>query len=146
MAGRTIAIGDIHGCSLALAALLDAIDPNPDDLLVTLGDYIDRGPDSRGVLDQVIALAWRCTLVPLVGNHEEMLLAALEGQSELDYWMKFGGMEALASYGYSGCRGIRPGRVKFSTLLATPCERPSRSREDVACCLRAEPTGAGRAT
>jgi len=43
--GRTIAIGDIHGCSLALKALVDAIDPGPDDLLVPLGDYIDRGPD-----------------------------------------------------------------------------------------------------
>jgi hypothetical protein len=40
--------------------------------------------------------------VPLLGNHEEMLLAALEGQSELRYWLKFGGTEALASYGYRG--------------------------------------------
>lgn len=53
---RTIAIGDIHGCSLALDALLEAIHPEPDDLLVTLGDYIDRGPHSRGVLEKLIAL------------------------------------------------------------------------------------------
>lgn len=99
MTDRIIAIGDIHGFAKALATLLDAIQPTQGDTLVFLGDYIDRGPDSRGVLEQVIALAERCTVVPLFGNHEEMLLAALEGQSELDFWLKFGGMEALASYG-----------------------------------------------
>ena len=46
---RTIAIGDIHGCSAALDALLDAIRPRPEDVIVTLGDYINRGPDTRGV-------------------------------------------------------------------------------------------------
>ena len=59
--GRTVAIGDVHGCSAALAALVRAIDPTALDTLVFLGDYIDRGPDSRGVLDQVIALEQRCT-------------------------------------------------------------------------------------
>jgi hypothetical protein len=49
---------------------------------VSLGDNIDRGPDSRGVLGQVIALAERCVVVPLPGNREEMPLAALEGQSK----------------------------------------------------------------
>jgi serine/threonine protein phosphatase 1 len=110
--GRTIAIGDIHGCSLALRALASAIDPGPEDLLVFLGDYIDRGPDSRGVLEQVIALAGRCVVVPLLGNHEEMLLGALEGQSELRYWLKFGGMEALASYGYGGGLGVTPSGLR----------------------------------
>ncbi len=110
--GRTIAIGDIHGCSLALKVLVDAIDPGPDDLLVPLGDYIDRAPDSRGVLDQMIALGEHCVLVPLLGNHEEMLLAALEGQSELTFWLKFGGMAALASYGRSSGLDIRPGDLR----------------------------------
>src|ERR1700736_2548363 len=86
--GRTIAIGDVHGCSAALAALVRAIDPTALDTLVFLGDYIDRGPDSRGVLEKVIALAERSTVMPLLGNHEEMLLAGLEGQSELRYWLK----------------------------------------------------------
>ena len=79
--GRTIAIGDIHGCSAALAALVRAIDPTPADLLVFLGDYIDRGPDSRGVVEQVIALGKRCAVVPLLGSHEETVLAALEGRN-----------------------------------------------------------------
>src|SRR5437870_6195602 len=111
---RTIAISDIHGCSAALAALLQAIDPTPFDTLVFLGDYIDRGPDSRGVFEQVIALAQRCSVVPLLGNHEEMLLAALEGQSELRYWLKFGGTEALASYGHRAGPELRPADLRAS--------------------------------
>jgi serine/threonine protein phosphatase 1 len=95
---RTITIGDIHGCSLALKVLLDAIDPGPEDILVPLGDYIDRGPDSRGVLDQIIALRERCTVVPLLGNHEEMLLAALKDRTALRLWLSCGGLEAVASY------------------------------------------------
>jgi serine/threonine protein phosphatase 1 len=66
---RIIAIGDTHGCSAALSVLVRAIDPSVLDALVLLGDYIDRGPDSWGVLEQVIALAERCTVVPLMGNH-----------------------------------------------------------------------------
>jgi serine/threonine protein phosphatase 1 len=96
--GRTIAIGDIHGCSLALQALVDAIAPGPDDLVVTLGDYIDRGPDSRGVLDQLLSLAGRCKLIPLLGNHEELLLAGLENLTALRLWLSSGGSEAIASY------------------------------------------------
>ena len=110
--GRIIAIGDVHGCSAALAALVRAIDLTELDTLVFLGDYIDRGPDSRGVLEQVIALAERCTVVPLLGNHEEMLLAALEGQSELRYWLKFGGTEALASYGHRSGQELRPADLR----------------------------------
>ena len=71
MSSRTIALGDIHGCSAALATLLEAICPGPEDVLVTLGDYTDRGPDSRGVLNALIDLPNRCRLVPLRGNHEE---------------------------------------------------------------------------
>ncbi len=95
---RTIAIGDIHGCSLALATLLDAIRPTPDDVLVTLGDYIDRGPDSRGVLDQLLALRDQCRLIPLLGNHEEMLLAALRDNTALRLWLTCGGRETVGCY------------------------------------------------
>jgi serine/threonine protein phosphatase 1 len=81
--GRTIAIGDVHGCSAALAALLEVIAPTPRDTLIPLGDMIDRGPDSRGVLEQLIALAARCRLIPLLGNHEEMLIAAVRDPAAL---------------------------------------------------------------
>jgi serine/threonine protein phosphatase 1 len=101
MAGRTIAIGDIHGCSKALAVLVEAIDPDPDDTIVFLGDYIDRGPDSFGVLEQVIALAQRCVVVPLRGNHEEMLISAARDHTALRAWLSCGGVEALRSYGWA---------------------------------------------
>jgi serine/threonine protein phosphatase 1 len=108
MPKRTIAIGDIHGCSIALRALIEAINPSAADTIVTLGDYIDRGPDSRGVIDQLIALQERCHLIPLMGNHEEMLLAAMDSRSELVFWINFGGHEMLDSYGKRGGWDIIP--------------------------------------
>jgi serine/threonine protein phosphatase 1 len=99
MPARTIAVGDVHGCSLALDALLDAIRPRPGDTVVTLGDYINRGPDSRGVLDRLIELGRQTRLVPLLGNHEEMLFEALTGSYPLDYFLGVGGDATLDSYG-----------------------------------------------
>ncbi len=74
MTDRVIAIGDIHGCSLALRKLIELIQPTPDDTVVTLGDYVSRGPDSRGVIDQLIELRGRCHFYPLLGNHDQLLL------------------------------------------------------------------------
>src|ERR1700728_3944686 len=71
---RTLAIGDIHGCSIALDALLEIVQPTSSDLLITLGDYVHRGPDSLGVLDRLIALHASGRLIALCGNHEQMLL------------------------------------------------------------------------
>src|SRR6185312_2378282 len=62
--------------------------------------------------EQMLALHERCVLVPLLGNHEEMLLAALEGKSELNFWFKFGGMEALASYGFKGKSELHPADLR----------------------------------
>ncbi len=99
-AARIIAIGDIHGCSLALRAIIDAICPASNDLIIPMGDYVDRGPDSCGVLDQLIALAKRTNVVPLLGNHEIMMLMALEGH-DMQFWRGCGGEETLDSYGGS---------------------------------------------
>ncbi|MEQ8849818.1 metallophosphoesterase family protein [Botrimarina sp.] len=96
---RTIAIGDIHGCSLALDALLEAIRPAEGDCLVALGDYVDRGPDSRGVLERMLALEADGLLVPLLGNHEEMMLGAIRGSSPIGSWLRHGGIATLRSYG-----------------------------------------------
>jgi serine/threonine protein phosphatase 1 len=102
MAGRVIAIGDIHGCSLALRALVDSIGPNKNDTLVTLGDYCDRGPDTRGVIDYLIELRSRCNLVTLYGNHEEMMREVIiEEQPPFD-WLRHGGVDTLDSYGFVG--------------------------------------------
>jgi serine/threonine protein phosphatase 1 len=78
--------------------LMAALDPKPDDVIITLGDFLDRGPDSRGVIDRLIQLEHACHLVPLLGNHEQMLLAARETKSDRQFWLKFGGQETLDSY------------------------------------------------
>lgn len=96
---RTIAIGDIHGCSTAFEAILNAIRPRPEDTIVTLGDYIDRGPDSRGVLDRLIQLSRRCRLVPLLGNHDQMLLDVRSGKHPIYWFLDIGGTATLDSYG-----------------------------------------------
>lgn len=99
---RTIAIGDIHGCSIAFEALIDAINPQRDDTIIPLGDYVDRGIDSKGVLDQLIELCDRCNLVPILGNHDQMMLHARDGRSDFQFWLNCGGDAALDSYGSSG--------------------------------------------
>ncbi len=99
---RTIAIGDIHGCSIALEALIEAINPQPDDTIIPLGDYVDRGIDSKGVLDLLIELRDRCNLVPILGNHDQMMLHARDGRSDFQFWLNCGGDAALDSYGSSG--------------------------------------------
>jgi serine/threonine protein phosphatase 1 len=91
---RTLAIGDMHGCLTALDLLLAEVRPQPDDLLVTLGDYVDRGPDSKGVLDRLLELAQRCRLLPLRGNHEIMMVEARRVWSERQNWQKVGGWTA----------------------------------------------------
>lgn len=116
MPARTIAIGDIHGCSTALARLLEAIDPRPDDTVAVLGDYINRGTDSKGVLDQLIGLESRCRLVPLLGNHEEMLLGARNGRSDFDFFLACGGITTLNCYGSNGQLDLIP-RRHFDFLM-----------------------------
>lgn len=98
MAARTIAIGDIHGCSRALDALLDAIQPLSEDELVILGDVVNRGPDSKGVLDRLLELERLCRLVCILGNHDEMFHAALCGRHRVT-WMGMGGGATIDSYG-----------------------------------------------
>lgn len=99
MPERIIAIGDIHGCAQALEAMLSRLQPGPDDIVVTLGDYIDRGADSREVIEQLIQLRDQTTLISLLGNHEVMLLTALEQPSELSFWLDNGGQATVSSYG-----------------------------------------------
>ena len=99
---RHLAIGDIHGCSSALELLIDYIAPAADDVIVTLGDYVDRGPNSRAVLDFIIDLGKQSRLVALRGNHEIMMLDAREKKSWLRPWLQYGGEETLASYSPGG--------------------------------------------
>jgi serine/threonine protein phosphatase 1 len=96
---RILAIGDIHGCLTAFETLLSAVQPQPEDTFVTLGDYVDRGPDSRGVLARLIDLGQTHHLVALRGNHEEMMLRTREDLKVASDWLDYGGDATLASYG-----------------------------------------------
>lgn len=96
--GRVLAIGDIHGCLTALDTLLGFVRPGPADQLVFLGDYVDRGPDSKGVLDRLIELRRKHDVVNLRGNHEVMMLAAANGWDDFRFWRACGGADALESY------------------------------------------------
>jgi serine/threonine protein phosphatase 1 len=98
MTNRVIAIGDIHGCAAALRKLVEVIDPQPDDTLVTLGDCIDRGPESCQVIEELLRLRKVCRVVPLLGNHEEMMLNFLEGRPQPDDWLACGGAATVESY------------------------------------------------
>jgi len=100
--GRVLAVGDVHGCLAALDALLGAVKLTPDDTLVTLGDYVDCGPDSRGVIDRLLGLSGTHHLVPLRGNHEAVLSAVRDGDREYDDWfLCYRGEKTVASYGGS---------------------------------------------
>ena len=98
---RHLAIGDIHGCFNALRTLVDFVEFRPDDTIITLGDYVDRGPNSREVLDLVIELGNKHKLVPLRGNHEIMMLDSREKKSWFHAWLTFGGDATLRSYSSS---------------------------------------------
>lgn len=108
MSQRLIAIGDIHGCSRALESLLAAIEPQQDDVIVTLGDYVDRGPDSKGVIDRLIELRQHCQVIALQGNHEEMMLDVVREQKPHLRWLQYGGVETLDSYGFIGDLNVIP--------------------------------------
>lgn len=102
---RVYAIGDIHGRSDLLDRLHTLIEadfranPVPEVYRVYLGDYVDRGPDSSGVLTRLIAGEAIGEAKLLRGNHEQMLLQFLEDEASAAGWWRLGGLETLQSYG-----------------------------------------------
>ncbi|UCF56884.1 MAG: serine/threonine protein phosphatase, partial [Deltaproteobacteria bacterium] len=106
---RTFIVGDIHGCLDVLKRLMDKIHWRPDeDRLIFLGDYIDRGADSRGVVDYVMEISKESSLVQcLLGNHENILLDFLStGDPRL--LLINGGITTLESYQVANERGDEP--------------------------------------
>jgi serine/threonine protein phosphatase 1 len=96
--GRLLAVGDIHGCRASLEGLLEKVALSEADRLIFLGDYIDRGPDSKGVIDFLLALARHFPrTVFLRGNHEAMFLDFLAGRNR-DLYLANGGISTLESY------------------------------------------------
>jgi serine/threonine protein phosphatase 1 len=98
----TFAIGDIHGCRRSTEALLATLNPQEGDTIVFLGDYIDRGPDSKGVIDLIReSQASGVHTVALKGNHEVLLLNAHKQRTTetLERWKINGGDATMTSFG-----------------------------------------------
>jgi serine/threonine protein phosphatase 1 len=111
---RIYAIGDVHGRADLLAVLLDRIDrdlksrPIAEPIQVFVGDYIDRGPDSRLVIDLLIARQRHHKMVFLKGNHEVYAWEFLSDPSLLSDWMKIGAIPTLVSYGVKPASRVDP--------------------------------------
>lgn len=105
---RIIAISDLHGDLLALDALIRYIRPTRQDLIVTIGDYVDRGSDSFGVIERLIELHTHhdVNIVSLRGNHDQMMIEALNSPEDLDFWLQLGGQSTLASYPDQSIRAV----------------------------------------
>jgi serine/threonine protein phosphatase 1 len=104
-ATRVYAVGDVHGCIDLLDPLFERIDqdlaasPIENPIQVFLGDYIDRGPGSREVLQRLIERGRTQQIICLKGNHETFLLDFLRNPMVLESWLQWGGMSTLISYG-----------------------------------------------
>ena len=120
---RRIVTGDIHGCFKTLKALLEeTVKIRKEDQLYFVGDYIDRGPSSREVLDYLIDLKWRgYKLFPLRGNHEDMMLKAFYDENYMHAWYNNGAETTLLSFQvpeeqlfeYEGIRQIPESYIQF---------------------------------
>ncbi len=97
-AGRLIAIGDIHGHAKALRGILSQIRPKKLDTIVTLGDCVNRGPESRLVLDHLMDLRRICHVVSILGNHDDVMLDSRNDPNAFNRWMHMGGKETIHSY------------------------------------------------
>lgn len=113
---RVYAVGDIHGRLDLLTTLQEAIDedvelhPGPQCVEVYLGDYVDRGPQSSGVLDALIERSRTRHAICLAGNHETVLMDALMSEEAFSRWLRMGGLETVFSY-------VRPSGTLDQTKL-----------------------------
>lgn len=119
---RTYAIGDIHGCLdklIGLMALCRADAGKRSAKFIFLGDYIDRGPDSRGVVEYLMSLQKHRpdVCICLMGNHEEMLLSAFDAPDWEENWLRNGGIKTLQSYGVATVSGIPQDHIDWMRNL-----------------------------
>lgn len=118
---RIIAVGDIHGCNNTFRELLMCLRLKKRDTLYLLGDLIDRGPDSKGVIETILKLQHDGYDVRgILGNHEDMLLRAIETDDEDDLflWLENGGQETLNSYsGITSPHDIPETHISFLNSL-----------------------------
>ena len=116
---RLIAIGDIHGCFDSFQKLVEKeIVLNPDDKLILLGDYIDRGNQSRKVVDYIIELQIKgFDIIPLLGNHESMLLDTIDDYRFSVNWFLNGGEITLESFGIRSLKELDKQYIDFFRSL-----------------------------
>lgn len=116
---RLLAVSDIHGCFASFYELIiKLIDLKRTDQLVLLGDYIDRGEQSREVIDFIIDLTEKgFDIIALRGNHEQMLLDAYHDQEELYLWFMNNGDTTLMSFGISDIRDMKKKYLDFFSGL-----------------------------
>jgi serine/threonine protein phosphatase 1 len=112
---RLLAIGDIHGCFNKLKALIEEkIVLRKQDKIVFIGDYIDRGNQSKEVVDFLIHLQEeKYEIILLMGNHEAMLLDALNDEESVSKWIQNGGNETLLSFGVNSLKSLNSKYIKF---------------------------------
>ena len=127
MQDLTFAIGDIHGRFDLLDRAIGTISRHAagaSHQVICLGDYVDRGPDSRRVVETLMELSVRACWTCLMGNHEEMMIQALRTsrRSELDRWLDNGGDATLESYGDS----VPPSHLAWMDSLALTCRDANR--------------------
>jgi serine/threonine protein phosphatase 1 len=134
-APRTYAVGDVHGRLDLLTSAVDAIARHVGDApfrVVFLGDYVDRGPDSRGVIDLLMELQREWPVVCLKGNHEELMLQAVTepGGGRLERWLEYGGRNTLSSYGLTAESDLASGipREHLRWMAALPRTTGDRHR------------------
>lgn len=112
MSKSIVAIGDIHGCVQSLKALWKKLEPYKDHTHVFIGDYIDRGPDSKGVVDFLLEVQDERESVFLKGNHELMLLNSLSTVNK-KHWILNGGQTTLDSYNIEYAHGLPDNHLEF---------------------------------
>ena len=115
MNNRFFAIGDIHGCFDSLKELVEnKIQLLKDDKLILLGDYIDRGDKSKKVVDFIIELLKNgYDVIPLMGNHEAMLIDAFDDEKNISKWIQNGGNETLKSFEINSLKDIESRYIEF---------------------------------
>lgn len=140
---RLYAIGDIHGRSDLLRKLIDMIvareteRPSQKTALIFLGDYIDRGPDSSGVIDLLIHdLPERFQVIYLRGNHEDMMVRALAYPEQFDFWSMNGGLATIQSYGIDAGAAQTHGLDEARAILAELDRALPHSHRDFLNALR----------
>lgn len=107
---RVFIIGDIHGCCKTFKKLIrERITIQKSDRVYCLGDYVDRGPDSKGVIDFILELRKKGYKIhTLRGNHEELLLNSVNDKESFLHWTKNGGDKTLASFKINTIKKLKP--------------------------------------